>query len=286
MPAPAKPGAKPASTKATPFGKPSSDDVLEYVIPEGSDGLVPDGKYEVKCTGVTSQESEAGNPMFVWNMVITKGQYAGMDFPIFTALTQAAMWKLTETLEALGFDSTVGKKNKLNKSDARGRMAIATMKQEVQKKGKGKGKKRSVIQSLEEHPKGAGYKPAGSTGNPFTDRQASEVEEDEQEENVGVDETESYEEPEVTDEDNEEAAPEAETEEEYTAGEDDPDAEPEEEPEPEPDPDDDDDEIPVAPPSKASQKVMKTVATAARRPAAPPAPPARKSPPAPPRRPR
>jgi hypothetical protein len=278
---PVKPGAKPAAAKSSPFGKPSADDVMEYVIEEGSDGLIPDGEYEVKCVGVRPMVSEAGNNMFVWDFVITKGQHAGNDYPIFTALTQAAMWKLTETLEALGFDTTPGQKNKFTKKEAMGRMAIATIIKEIAKKGKRKGKPQMTITNLAQHPKGAGYKPAGTTGNPFLDKQAqdrTEEEEENQDENVTPEENEELD-PEMEGE----VDPDAEPEEDPDA---EPEADPEEDPEEEPEPDpDDDDEVPVVAPSRAGGKIAQNAGAAATRRAPPPPPPApRKNPPAPPRR--
>lgn len=63
---------------------------------------IPDGTYKAKCIEVTQDVSKSGNPMFVWEFEITEGQYAGRTFKSWTAITPAAMWKVAETVIALG----------------------------------------------------------------------------------------------------------------------------------------------------------------------------------------
>lgn len=188
---------------ASPFSKPSKDDMFEYELPEGSGDTIPDDKYEVKCVGLVDAPSQAGNPMWTFNFVVTKGQYAGFDAPVFCALTEAALWKLEETLKALGLMDEDGRKVSFSKRDALGRLAIATFEENTYKK-----RTRSQIAALEPHPKGAGYKPKGVTGNPFTDPDPEEEVAEEEgvgEEEAATDEV-QYEDPEegtdeVTEED-------------------------------------------------------------------------------------
>ena len=63
---------------------------------------IPDGTYKAKCIEVSQDVSKSGNPMFVWEFEITEGQYAGRTFKSWTAITPAAMWKVAETVIALG----------------------------------------------------------------------------------------------------------------------------------------------------------------------------------------
>lgn len=170
-----------------PFGKPATKEKFEYSLEEGSGDVIPEAKYTLKCTDVKHDTSEAGNPMWVWDFIVAKGKYAGKDFRIYTALTEAAMWKVAEVLEAMGFDATPGQKNEFTRKEAIGRMVLGDIITDTftAKKGKNKGKERtrSILDSIEAHPKGAGYKPSGSTGNPLVS-DSDEEEEDEQEEQM------------------------------------------------------------------------------------------------------
>jgi hypothetical protein len=68
-----------------------------------SNFTVPDGEYTVQCIGVESGISQSENPMYIWDFVIVDNpKYQGREFKVFTALTPAAMWKVAETVEALG----------------------------------------------------------------------------------------------------------------------------------------------------------------------------------------
>lgn len=63
---------------------------------------IPDGIYKAKCIEVTQDVSKSGNPMFVWEFELVGGDYAGRTFKSWTAITPAAMWKVAETVIALG----------------------------------------------------------------------------------------------------------------------------------------------------------------------------------------
>jgi hypothetical protein len=63
---------------------------------------IPDGSYRAKCIDVIQDVSKSGNPMFVWEFEITEGKYTGRTFKSWTAITPAAMWKVAETVIALG----------------------------------------------------------------------------------------------------------------------------------------------------------------------------------------
>lgn len=73
---------------------------------ESNSYTVPDGNYKVKCIEVEQSVSKGGNPMFVWTFEINEGDYTGRRFKSFTAITPAAMWKVAETVIALGVGQT------------------------------------------------------------------------------------------------------------------------------------------------------------------------------------
>lgn len=81
---------------------------------------VPDGLYRVRCQNVEQSVSKGGNPMFVWDFVVVDGQYTGREFKVFTAITPAAMWKVAETVQALGIGQT-GAVVKFKRSDVIGK---------------------------------------------------------------------------------------------------------------------------------------------------------------------
>lgn len=101
-----------------PFGAPvEADDTFEVELTEDEGYRVPKGKYPAKCVSLEKATSQSGNPMWVWEFVITHGKYAGRSFKLWTALTASAMWKLRETLEGLGLGKG-GAKAQFKKTDA------------------------------------------------------------------------------------------------------------------------------------------------------------------------
>lgn len=85
---------------------------------------IPDGGYKVKCTNVEQSVSKGGNPMFVWDFEITEGEHKGFTSKVFTAITPAAMWKVAETVKALGVGQT-GEVVKFKRSDVIGKICGA-----------------------------------------------------------------------------------------------------------------------------------------------------------------
>lgn len=82
--------------------------------------VIPDGNYLAKCTDVEQSVSKGGNPMFIWTFVLEGGEYAGREFKSFTAITPAAMWKVAETVQALGVGQT-GSVVKFKRTDVVGK---------------------------------------------------------------------------------------------------------------------------------------------------------------------
>lgn len=81
---------------------------------------VPDGLYKVRCQDVAQDVSKGGNPMFVWTFAVIEGDYTGREFKVFTAITPAAMWKVAETVMALGVGQQ-GQVVKFKRSDVVGK---------------------------------------------------------------------------------------------------------------------------------------------------------------------
>lgn len=81
-----------------------SNDAFEVDLSDVQDQsyAIPDGTYKARCIEVSQDVSKSGNPMFVWEFELTDGQYAGRTFKSWTAITPAAMWKVAETVIALG----------------------------------------------------------------------------------------------------------------------------------------------------------------------------------------
>lgn len=85
----------------------ASDAVVDFGDIEDGGGArvrVPEGDYRVKIKSVKFQNSQAGNPMFVWTLVGVEGKLKGKELTEYTALTKKALWKLRDLMEA-----TVGK---------------------------------------------------------------------------------------------------------------------------------------------------------------------------------
>lgn len=100
---------------------------------------VPDGDYLLKCLDVEQGVSQAGNSQFIWTFAIVGGDYNDKELKLFTALTPAAMWKVAETVTALGL-GVVGQKVRFTRSEVVGRYCIGTLEE-----GEYKGVVRSSI---------------------------------------------------------------------------------------------------------------------------------------------
>ena len=107
-------------TEASPMpgsSVPMGSDNFEIDLSEIQSGFtIPDGLYKVKCVEVEQTVSKGGNPMFAWTFEVSAGPQAGFQSKVFTALTPAAMWKVAETVEALGVGQT-GQVVKFRRSD-------------------------------------------------------------------------------------------------------------------------------------------------------------------------
>lgn len=100
------PSPAPMPTAGAPMPGQSSagNDSFEVDLSQVEDQsyAIPDGSYKAKCIDVQQDVSKSGNPMFIWQFELVDGKYAGRTFKSWTAITPAAMWKVAETVIALG----------------------------------------------------------------------------------------------------------------------------------------------------------------------------------------
>lgn len=116
-PAPTAQGVVPAS---------GADDFVVDLTDVESSGLIPAGAYRAKCVNVEQSVSKGGNPMFVWDFELVEGDGRGRILKVFTAITPAAMWKVAETVIALGVGQT-GEVVKFKRSDVIGKECGVTV---------------------------------------------------------------------------------------------------------------------------------------------------------------
>lgn len=115
---PFMPGVPAPTNTSTPMpGAPAGTDNFEVDLTDVQDGFtIPDGLYKVKCIDIEQSVSKGGNPMFIWTFEVSEGDKAGFQSKVFTAITPAAMWKVAETVQALGIGQT-GQTVKFKRTD-------------------------------------------------------------------------------------------------------------------------------------------------------------------------
>lgn len=106
---------------AMPSTSAAANEAFEVDLSEVEDSYcIPDGIYAAKCVNVTQEVSKSGNPMFTWEFELVGGEYNGRQFRSWTAITPAAMWKVAETVQALGVGQS-GQVVKFKRSDVIGK---------------------------------------------------------------------------------------------------------------------------------------------------------------------
>ena len=159
----------------TPFSSPAANEDVEIIIPEGAEsGLIPAGdQYIGRCLGFVHEESKSsGNPMLTWTFTMHEGDYKGMDFTLWTTLTENSMWKMSDVLTALGIEWEPGVPLRINTKMVAGRLVRMSIVDD-----KFEGRSRSKLKSILPHPDGAGTM---AKGKGFT--VPSKVDDDEEEE--------------------------------------------------------------------------------------------------------
>jgi len=92
---------------------------------------LPTGEYPAVVTGVELRESRSGpDPYLNWAFEITSPEYLGRKVWLVTGLGVKALWKLQETLEALGATNLSGEID-LNPQEFVGRQCNIVVSQEV-----------------------------------------------------------------------------------------------------------------------------------------------------------
>ncbi len=165
--------------RKSPFGGPKKDDTFDFDIPEDIEergGRIPAGQYPGKCVGVRKDVSSSGNNMWVWDVVITKGKHAGRDFIIYTALTDASLWKVQETLMAFGIDAAPGVSGSFSKKDVIGVLVTLVIEDDTYQ-----GRKQSKCNALLPYEGGVG-KRSKKGGRSFPPDEPDEEEEEGEEE--------------------------------------------------------------------------------------------------------
>lgn len=110
----------PMPMPGAPVNNPMDSFEVDLTDVQVSSFVIPDGNYRAKCTEVEQTVSKGGNPMFVWTFEINEGEHKGFQSKVFTAITPAAMWKVAETVIALGVGQT-GSVVKFKRSDVVGK---------------------------------------------------------------------------------------------------------------------------------------------------------------------
>lgn len=81
----------------------------------GSRTHVAEGDYRAKIKAVVFKTSQSGNPMLVWTIAGTEGAFKNKEVTEYTALTQAAAFKLRDLWTAVTGRSPKGKVSRSNR---------------------------------------------------------------------------------------------------------------------------------------------------------------------------
>lgn len=146
-----------------PFEATNSADDFDVDLSGASTGNDISGQFILKLLDVKSSTSKNGNPMWVWDWAIVSGangddRHAGRQLTSYTALTDAALWKVEEHGVSLGLCNQ-GERLVFKRSDAVGRMVIADIEM---KEGQEGPRKFPTIGSIYPHHNGAGYRGAAA----------------------------------------------------------------------------------------------------------------------------
>jgi hypothetical protein len=147
--------------RGKPFGAPNAEDDGNFsiLIPEGAEsGKIPaSDQYIGKLMTLTKSVSQGGkgNKMWTFGFQIVKGKYVGMDFQLYCPLVPNAMWKLADTLAALGVKYVPGKEILFKRTDV-----IGTLVRLIIGDGKTQDGSREIskLVGVLPHPDGAGKK--------------------------------------------------------------------------------------------------------------------------------
>lgn len=148
-----------------PFSGDGNDDDNFMIDGDLTSNIPPEGEYEGKLIDLGKAVAQnSGNDMWVWCFQILKAQsdgdtkYDEWEGKVYTVLNDASMWKMNQVLQGLGLgrvqDGRI--KAEFSKAEAINRRCILEIKHEEYR-----GQPQAKIDTVGEHPDGAGYKPAG-----------------------------------------------------------------------------------------------------------------------------
>jgi hypothetical protein len=148
------------------FGRPAPSDGDEFsaeLPPNDQDSkYAPPGQYLAKVVDIIkSRAKSSGNPMWVVSFVIVEGEFAGLDKDVHLAITPNAMWKVTETMMALGLADASGGIINFKKTEVLNRGALIVLDDDMYRD-----RKTAKVTKVLPHPKGAGTLITGSGGKP------------------------------------------------------------------------------------------------------------------------
>lgn len=130
LPVPATSGPRPGAatpTNTAPVGLPvqGGNDVYEEDFTDvvGGFALAAEGLHHAKVIDFSLTESKAGNPQYVWQILITAGPSKGIEVRYWTSLLPQARWKVVEALEAIGIEAS-GTVARFRRGDVIGRPCI------------------------------------------------------------------------------------------------------------------------------------------------------------------
>ena len=131
------PGRRPAAAggQADPFATPARSNEAMFEIDltgvtTGPSWQIPVGVHPAKLVDVQRGTSQAGNNKLVWILQIIGGASRGKQQQFHTALTQPAMWKVGETVEALGLGESGGRLT-FSQADAIGRVCAVVVEEQI-----------------------------------------------------------------------------------------------------------------------------------------------------------
>lgn len=97
----------PDANQLNPFGAPAAELTDDFVIDlsdvqSGGRDFIGNGDHTMYCTAVKTGKSQAGNDKLIFEFTVIAGDYTGKKANLDCAITPNAMWKIDQTLVALG----------------------------------------------------------------------------------------------------------------------------------------------------------------------------------------
>lgn len=106
----------------------------EFMFKPGENALkskyvFPDGKYAARITDLEKGIAKSGKPKYVFKILGIEGPTEGIEYESHLSLSEAAQWKLLETLDAIGVKP--GANGTYNAREAVGKPVTLFLKQQT-----------------------------------------------------------------------------------------------------------------------------------------------------------